>query len=238
MDDNTLKFTQLERPLAFDLGAYDGKDSLFLRNKGYKVVAVEANPKRYLCKIKPLSYLCSEIASENVCISKTNGYVDFFISKSTGVWDSCNREIAERKKPSQKIAIKSITVLDLIAKYGCPQYIKCDIEGNDIDMLLSLEKSNYRPMYISCESECQGNNYDANERFAVIDQMKHLGYKKFFLVDNFKTCKNEICYAPEEISHWQTYDEVRKEMQELSQYYMEKNNSPQLWADVYCCDCN
>lgn len=98
MDDNTLKFAQIERPLAFDLGAYDGKDSLFLRSKGYKVVAVEANPRRYLCKIKPLSYLYNEIASENVCISKTNGYVDFFISKSTGVWDSCNRKIAERKK--------------------------------------------------------------------------------------------------------------------------------------------
>ena len=138
------------------------KDPLFLRNKGYKVVTVEANPKRYLCKIKPLSYLCSEITSENICISKTNGYADFFISKSTGIWDSYNMEIAERKKLSHKITVKSITVLDLIAKYGCPQYIKCDIEGNDIDMLLSLEKSNYRPRYISCESECQENNYETN----------------------------------------------------------------------------
>ncbi len=45
MDDNTLKFTQLKRPLIFKLGAYDGKDSLFLRSKDYKVVVIEANPK-------------------------------------------------------------------------------------------------------------------------------------------------------------------------------------------------
>jgi hypothetical protein len=100
--NDTLKFTQLKRPLAFDLGAYDGKDSLFLRSKGYKVVAVEANPKRYLCKIKPLSYICREIASENVCISKTNWYADFFISKSTGIWDSCNKELAGRKNHHRK----------------------------------------------------------------------------------------------------------------------------------------
>lgn len=79
------------------------------------------------------------------------------------------QEDSRAKKTSQKTTVKSITVLDLIAKYGCPQYIKCDIEGNDIDMLLSLEKSNYRPMYISYESECQGNNYEANRRFTVID---------------------------------------------------------------------
>lgn len=74
---------------------------------------------------------------------------------TTPVWDSCNIDIAcRRQKYIKKLNVKSTTVLELIKKYGIPEYIKCDIEGNDILMLRSLLQSEYRPKYIRCECEC------------------------------------------------------------------------------------
>ena len=51
------RFSLLTNKLAFDLGAYDGKDTLLLVENSYKVVSVEANPKRCLAKLKPLAWV-------------------------------------------------------------------------------------------------------------------------------------------------------------------------------------
>lgn len=69
------------RKLAFDLGAYDGKDTLNLVAAGYNVVAVEANPYRFKTKLKPLAYVYDNICCENVCISnESHDFIDFYLS--------------------------------------------------------------------------------------------------------------------------------------------------------------
>ena len=78
---NKMNFAANTRKLAFDLGAYDGKDTLNLIAAGYNVVAVEANPYRFKTKLKPLAYVYDNICCENVCISdKSYGFTDFYLS--------------------------------------------------------------------------------------------------------------------------------------------------------------
>ena len=228
-------FLKLSNRLAFDLGAYDGKDTVFLVKNGYKVVSVEANPTRCLAKLKPLAWIYKQVAVENICISDKAGTTDFYLSQTFGVWDSCNIEISQRKqKCKQKITMPCTTVIDLIRKYDIPEYIKCDIEGNDILVLKSLLSTDLRPKYISCESECQGNNYDESKKYEVLDCMKLLGYDMFFLVDCQKECQNQLTVLPDNISSWISYEEMKSKMEELSQEYQEKYQTRQLWCDLYC----
>lgn len=220
--------------MAFDIGAYNGKDSITLRNNGYVVISVEANPIRFKQKIKPICYIYDEIIGENLCIGDRNAVVDFHLSKTHGVWDSCNIEIAERKQKSTSIKVQQTTVVSLIEKYGLPEYIKCDIEGNDIKMLKSLLTTNYRPRYISCESECQGNDYDENKKYDVINCMYELGYRKFHLVDCRDECGNTLTVMPRNITDWMSFKTCVEEMKNLTEMYETKYGTRQLWCDVYC----
>ena len=45
-------------------------------------------------------------------------------------------------------------------EYGTPFYCKIDIEGNDIIALQTVEKVSEKPLYISVETECIGEDED------------------------------------------------------------------------------
>lgn len=236
MRNNIKQFIELPNKLAFDLGAYDGKDTINLMKAGYTVVSVEANPYRFKTKIKPLAYVYNNIYGENVCIGNINNkLIDFYLSKTYGVWDSCNKEIAERlNQDSKLIKVKSITILQLFEKYGYPQYIKSDIEGNDIIMLQTLQQTNFRPKYISCESECQGKTYNELKKYEVLNKMLQLGYSKFFLIDCYKYGENEMLILPETIQEWESYENIKNKIDYLSDKYYKMKKSKSIWADIYC----
>lgn len=83
-----------------------------------------------------------------------------------------------------KKKIKSKRLDHLFHEYGTPFYCKIDIEGNDIIALQTVEKVSEKPLYISVETECIGEDEDiAGHELDTLNALYQLGYRKFKLVD-------------------------------------------------------
>lgn len=163
-------------PLIMDIGMNDGRDSLFYLKKGFRVVAVEANP--ILVK-KVQDELADYIASkqliiENIGLTNEKGYFTFYMNLDNDHWSSFNKDWGTRDNSRfEEISIECITPEHLFQKYGVPYFLKIDIEGNDIDVVRALKDFSERPRYISIE---ENQTYYFAELWLV-------GCRSFKLVD-------------------------------------------------------
>lgn len=172
--------------LIYDVGCNNGCDSINYLKKGFDVVAVECSPE-LVCKIKELFKGFKNFTLVDKCIHNKDGEIVKFYLSELSTWNSCSKEIAERKYASKEIEVETITLQSLFDKYGIPKYCKIDIEGNDILALNSLISL---PEYISCETECIGNTTEAfnnSKPLEIIDKLNSLGFNKFKLVDQRKS---------------------------------------------------
>lgn len=173
--------------LIFDVGMYNGDDTAYYLNKGYDVIAVDANPyfinsakilfKRYLSQ--------NRLVLLNYAISDKEGKVELNISKM-GEWSSLNFSISNRESLHQeKIEVQSRKISSLVQEFGLPYYCKIDIEGYDIVLLKTMADLNKLPQFISVESECAGESETISEEqaLATLKELYNLGYKKFKLID-------------------------------------------------------
>ena len=211
--------------LAYDIGCYNGDTTDQLLKYYDKIICVDANP-----------YIINEIINKydnnksleiiEGCISNSNKDINFYIS-DVPIWSSSLKEIAERENTSKEIIkVKPININDLIDKYGCPYYLKCDIEGADIILLEQLLQKSYRPKYISCESECIGNrdiDFANDEDLKVLNALQKLGYTKFILVNQFNNAINESnAHFNNEYDfnnlndYWLTYDQIKQLMRSIN----------------------
>jgi hypothetical protein len=71
------------------------------------------------------------------------------------------------------------TIRDLLKQYGCPGYLKVDIEGADLLCVRALEHSDVRPKYVSIESS-KTSWRDLLDEFRTLEK---LGYTTFQVVD-------------------------------------------------------
>ncbi len=160
--------------LIFDLGANDGRDTEFYLSLGYRVVAVEANPRladrleTRFCRA--LSEGALTIVREGVWSQRQE--LTFYENLDNDHWSSFDPEYGKRNGTSYKeVRIKCITPSDLIDRFGVPHYMKIDIEGADRHVLRSLPKGR-EPRLISVEE------YGV----AAIDDLAVLGYREMCLV--------------------------------------------------------
>ena len=174
--------------LIFDIGFHKGEDTLFYLLKGYRVIAVDADPnlinewqnifKKYIENGKLLLL--------NYVISDTNDVdTDFYIGPNT-IWSSTKVSISSRMCcKAIKKKIKSKRLDHLFHEYGTPFYCKIDIEGNDIIALQTIENSDEKPPYISVETECLGENETIamGKELETLERLYQLGYRRFKLVD-------------------------------------------------------
>jgi FkbM family methyltransferase len=161
------------KQLIFDVGFNDGKDTAFYLSKGYKVIAVDANP---LLIKQGINNFKKEIQNQNLIllnygISDKAEKLEFYINTKIDVWSSFIKLNGERQdENSYSINIDCIPLSDLIWTYGVPLYIKIDIEGYDCRALESLKGyPACLPQYISVESSEEKS----------IHVLSELGYKKF-----------------------------------------------------------
>ena len=171
--------------LVFDVGAHKGEDSDFYLQLGYRVIGIEANPTlatelrdRFKNAIEEHSYVLIDKA-----ISKEFDEVSFYLNTKLSVWGTANPKWALRNKnmgaDSEKIQVKSIPFEHLISTYGCPRYLKIDIEGSDMLCVEALKHFKCRPLYISIES-AKTSWLDLKKEF---DELEKLGYSKFKVID-------------------------------------------------------
>ncbi len=222
----------MDNNLIFDLGFYKGESSTKYLIEGFKVIGVDCNP---LLKnnLKFYQWIkTKKLIIEKKCISEKDGeIINFYVQPQKIVWSSTNKNIAERLEESQCYEVETITLSSLIEKYGVPIYCKIDIEGNDSIALKSLFNVEEKPLYISCETECIGNeNPYEIDGLENIHILKELGYNKFFL----KNQHNDFLFHFElnKEYEWKTYEEICEELKNERQNH-DFTEPYSFWWDVY-----
>jgi FkbM family methyltransferase len=174
----------MQKDLIFDVGCHKGEDTDFYLKKGYRVVAVEANP--ILCQqIKEQfaeSLSLGKLTLVESAVAKRTGDIKFYACEES-VWGTVVPSWKERSEHLGRCAkalhVPGIAFSELLDKFGVPYYLKVDIEGADMFCLEGLLCQKERPRYVSIESE-KGEWPKLLEEFKILCS---LGYKKFKLVN-------------------------------------------------------
>lgn len=151
--------------LVFDIGMHNGDDTAYYLARGYRVVAVEANPVLW----REIS--AGRLTVRNIGIAEVQGEMDFWISSRTE-WSSFHAENATQDGARATcISVEAMPFRQLIEEEGTPFFAKIDIERNDSLCLRDLAATDSRPAYLSIES-----NVHADADIKLLDAS---GYRSF-----------------------------------------------------------
>lgn len=140
--------------IVLDLGMHNGDDTDFYLKKGFKVVAVEANP---LLTQEARARFSDALAQDrlrifNKAIAEVAGTIEFYIHPTKSDWSSCSKTMAESDgSRAQRISIESTTLEGIFAEVGTPYYMKVDIEGFDTAVASQLFYIKNKPRHVSFE---------------------------------------------------------------------------------------
>jgi FkbM family methyltransferase len=184
-----------EAKTIFDIGLHEGCDAEFYLKKAFRVVALEANPQ--LAAVAT-SRLRDDVAAGRLVVlnkalaSQSGGAIPFYVRSDKSGWSSIYRKAAERDgKASTRFDIEAVTMGDLVACYGVPYFLKCDIEGAEPIVLTQIAASLARPRFVSVE--CFGD--DGGE---AIDLLGKAGYTHFQIVNQSYLALGKPPYPPRE----------------------------------------
>jgi len=161
---------------AFDIGMYDGADTRYYLELGYRVLAVEANPNLIAMAKKSFAGYIQRGALEllGIAVGTSGGTLDLTVcGADLGASSIFADRIAERF-PIGVHKVPSRSLMDLIAQYGKPKFIKIDIEGADKMCVMSLTKDS-APQYLSFEAHS-----DIEE---MIRHAQSIGYEGFKIIN-------------------------------------------------------
>lgn len=174
-----------EKDLVFDVGAHVGDDSDFYLKLGFRVVAVEANPslaarlrQRFAADIHSGRYVLVDKA-----IGTGHEPIKFFVNRKTSTWGTADPSWALRNRrlgaDSDEISVASVPFADLLQTYGCPYYLKIDIQGADMLCVMALKSVGCSPDYLSIAS----SKTSWRELLKEFDALESLGYTRFKVVN-------------------------------------------------------
>lgn len=149
--------TQDSQPgLIFDLGMHRALDTKFYLDKGFSVVALEANPAMVDAarRAHQTSIDAQRLTLVDRALWSTNDeMVSFFVNPTKDDWSSLFKGWAEKGgHPAKEIQVSTITLPRMFDLYGIPYFIKCDIEGADELFVRQLLADTRRPDFISIEA--------------------------------------------------------------------------------------
>lgn len=174
--------------MIFDVGMHKGEDTAYYLARGYRVVAIDADPamiqdakNRFVREVHDktlvlLNYAMTDKDDDTVMLQRSK----------YSAWSSLKNQISNRGGYFQdELSVPTRRLSTLIREFGMPQYCKIDIEGYDPICLETLTDLPERPRFISAEVECVGQFETLNDEqaLAVLVILNRLGYSKFKLVD-------------------------------------------------------
>lgn len=164
----------------FDIGMYDGADTAYYLESGFRVVAVEANPALIERAREQFAQAiaASRLTLCNAAIGPTAGSVSLILCGDDLGSSSLLNERLENRHPVGSIEVPTISLNDLFAEHGVPYYLKVDIEGADRFCILELGPG-ILPQYVSFEL-----GSDAEE---LIQHLRDIGYRSFKII-------NQVCH--------------------------------------------
>jgi len=167
--------------LIFDVGMNICEDTDFYLKKGFRVVAVEANPATCAAGVSryPDEIASGQLTILNRAISESRGPLRFFVCETESAWSTASADLrdqwAKQGATFDEIEVPGTTAADLIEEFGVPHYAKIDIEGFDLICLKGFQRARARPTYLSVEVDF----YKLDELIATLTD---LGYRRFALV--------------------------------------------------------
>ena len=173
--------------LVYDIGMGDGDDSLFYLLKGFRVVAVEADPS--LCdaaRVRLRAFIeKGQLTIVNRAVVAKAGPATLHRSSTPGwgtVVENWHRYNVAHGVAADSIVVDGATLAELVKVDDPPFYLKIDIEGMDRAALDSLAATTVRPRYISIETSFERSPTMASisSEFATLAK---LGYDRFKIVD-------------------------------------------------------
>jgi FkbM family methyltransferase len=188
---NDLIDTPKQNDLVFDIGMHKGEDTEFYLKKGFRVVAIEADPDlASLCRkgLKKfidngqLTIIEGAIVNLN-SVEAGQETVTFFRNDNVSVWGTVCADWKERNErlgtSSSTLKVDVIDFASLMQQHGVPHFMKIDVEGVDMVCVYALRLFRERPNYVSIESD---KTSFANIRHEI-DLLAELGYDAFQAVE-------------------------------------------------------
>ena len=176
----------MEDDLIFDVGLHRGEDTAYYLAKGYRVVALEADPRLVaFCRER----FRNEIAANRLRVvagviteDSTLETVPFYVNRRKSVWSTSRADWVELKKrlgsKIEAINAARVDILKSFHEFGTPHYLKIDVEGVDRHVLRTLSRLPDRPKYLSFESE----KVSFESLLSDLEFVQGLGYQRFKVV--------------------------------------------------------
>jgi FkbM family methyltransferase len=175
----------MDKQLIIDVGMNTGIDTEFYLQKGFRVIAIEANPRlaeEVRGRLKDF-VSSKQLVICNIAIAEAPGEIDFYVNNQNSGWSTINKAFAERNErfgsTNTLTRVKCTTFQQILREHGVPYYLKIDIEGADILCLESLRDFPTRPKFISIEAGLTA----FDETFTELALMWLLGYRDFKIIN-------------------------------------------------------
>jgi FkbM family methyltransferase len=145
------------RDLIIDVGMNKGEDTRFYLAKGFRVIAIEANPQacervaaRHAAEIE-----AGRLTIINAAIFERGGELTFYRNldepaRSTLFSDLMQQWLAAGER-YEEVRVPGMTFDEVLSIHGAPRYLKIDIEGADKVCLDAVARSPDKPDYLSFE---------------------------------------------------------------------------------------
>ena len=174
------------KPLIYDFGMHNADDTEIYLRKGFRVVAIEADPSLCEQARKRLSehVASGELVVVNKAIGERPGTFSFYVCNENDALSTAALNFAEmRSRHSgmtfRELAVEFTTADQIIAEHGLAHYIKIDIEGHDLICLKQMAGGHVASDFLSFE-------LDRREYPAALGACRQMGFTRFALVDQGK----------------------------------------------------
>ena len=175
----------MKNNLIIDVGMLNGEDTRFYLDKGFQVVAVEADPTliqenrdRFAADID-----ANQLTIVPKAIATYAGKITFYANPTLRDWGTLSEELVKRNESrgfsNVPIEVECIQFEEVLTAHGIPYYLKIDIEGFDMLCVQALAMFTERPKYVSIEIN-DSSYATASEPLHLLQE---LGYGQFKLVD-------------------------------------------------------
>ena len=159
--------------LIYDVGMNNGDDTAYYLARGFKVVAVEADPELYRSAEQrfALQLRAGQLSLLNVAIAAEPGFAEFWICEENSVWNSFFKDnVARDGLRHHSVQVQCETLPRILSSYGTPYFLKVDIEGHDALCLDALNACSERPKYVS---------FELGDIDIFLDKLTAAGYSAF-----------------------------------------------------------
>jgi FkbM family methyltransferase len=197
--------------LVIDVGLHRGEDTRFYLAKGFRCVAIEANP---VLVEQAKRDFADELADGRlrifgVAIAERAGTVDLAVSDEATDWSSLCPGFVSRNEALSSTRYRTVEVPamrfeDILTEVGIPRYLKIDIEGLDMLCVRALHAFDERPEFISVESAVSSLDAPLKNVFDELAELWALGYRKFAYVNQNGHPFRRAPYPPREGRHVDT----------------------------------